>query len=368
MTTTLIQRQIAGLSMTIEGDPSHFMSQLEKELAIYPLAQSETDIHFRFGRISEELTLTQNPGIHHEYADGFAANFGQAVVRWHWGKRPLTVDWHINAPPRHWRRKLRSVQYAHPSEQTGQVFFELVLIPTLQLFYHDRLLLLHGSALLDRKDHRAIVFGGTGGIGKTSLELALVNDGYDFMADDISILDASGLLHANFAWPKIYGYNTQDDGKIKKRIFRSRGPLDRLLWETRMRRYGGSLVRRRVNPQSFFDGAICQQAKLKAYYLLFRDNVDAVRITSIDAATTISMSLDVMKAEYTVLYRHLHWHDFNRVGMGLSPLVTAQIIFDGWQKAGESVFSDIDCYLVHVPFGVSAVDLRTSLPDLLRQL
>jgi len=40
MSMILIQRQIAGLSITIEGDASRFMEQLEEEIASYPTFQN----------------------------------------------------------------------------------------------------------------------------------------------------------------------------------------------------------------------------------------------------------------------------------------------------------------------------------------
>ncbi|RUA17743.1 MAG: hypothetical protein DSY55_01570 [Clostridia bacterium] len=362
-----IQRQIANLNVTVQGQPSRFMAQLERELSVYPPARQQPDILIQFGPRDDGIILAKNPAIHREYEDGFAAQFGQSIVRWHWGQSHVQVDWSLASREQNWRQKIRNMQYTHPYEQIGQAFFELVLIPTLQLFYHNNLLLLHGSALSDDVDNHAIVFGGTGGIGKTSLELSLAGNGYKFMADDISILDAEGDLHANFAWPKIYGYNTFEDTKTKEKIFQFRGPADRFFWELRMRRFGGSRVRRRIDPQRFFGGAINQHAPLKTYYILFREFCNEMNISAIHAEKAIDLSLNIMLSEYTILYQHLYWHQANRIGLGLEPFITIDAIFESWRRLGIHLFSDIQCYLVHVPMNTSAASLRASLTPLVQQ-
>jgi len=354
-----IRRRIANLNVTIEGQSSRFMAQLERELSIYPPAQQEPDILIQFGFQDEGRALSKNPAIHREYEDGFSANFGQAVVRWHWGSSPVQVEWVSPSRERCWRQKIRNIQYTHPYEQVGQNFFELVLIPTLQLFYHQQLFILHGSALADNSDDAAIIFGGTGGVGKTSLELSLVGDGYDFMADDISIVDANGILHANFAWPKIYGYNTLNDKRTRDRIFQNRNRVDAFFWELRMRRFGGSKVRRRVDPSIFFNGAVRQQARLQTYYILFRDHSDKISFSPIRTEDAVDMSLNILNSEYTILYRQLYWHQANRIGLALEPFVTQEHIFKSWQKLGLSVLANTQSYLVHVPLDTSATELRS---------
>lgn len=364
---TTIHRQLAGLNVQINGDSSLYMAQLDRELAIYPSTADEPDIIIHFGQLTADAVLAKNPTIHSEYKDGFAANFGQTIVRWRWDGVPTRVEWFSPYPGKNWRQKIRGLQYTHPYEQIGQVFFELVLIPTLQLFYHSQLLLLHGSALSDSEGRDAYFFGGTGGVGKTSLELLLAGNGYNFMADDICIVDVDGNVWGNFAWPKIYGYNTLGDEKMKRRLFQKRSLADRFFWELRMKFFGGSRVRRRVDPQVFFNNAISQRASLKAYYILFRDHSDTISITHLSAADAMKMSLNIMAAEYTILYRHLHWHQVNRTGQGMKPFISFDAIFDSWRMSGEKILADTRCYLVHVPMNCSATDLKANFPtDILR--
>lgn len=360
-----INRRIAGLNVTIEGESSISLAQLNKELAIYPPTQEKTDILIHFKQQDANKAIANNPSIHKEFEDGFSASFGSAIVRWRWGHAQTLVNWFSPNPPKNWLGKFCGIQFTHPYEQIGQIFFELVLIPTLQLFYYERFLLLHGSALASVDEKNAIVFGGTGGVGKTSLELELVGKQYRFMADDISIVDNNGLVWANFSWPKIYGYNTLGDDSIKTRMFAGRSIVDRFCWHLRMLRYGINRVRRRVDPESFFNDNISQQASLKDYFILFRDHSSELTFTPIDAITATHMSLEVMMSEYSTLYRHLNWHKYNRIGLQQSPFVTIEDIFAQWQQISNLMLKDVCCFLVHLPANLSASDLKTSFPSLL---
>ena len=355
----IIRRCIAGLNLTVEAPPTRAIKQLEKELTVYPPFSGKTDILIRFRHQKDNKALSNNPTIHNEYEDGFAANFGLVVVRWRWGHTQTLVDCSLPTPEKNWLKKTSNIQFTHPYEQIGQIFFELVLIPTLQLFYYDRFLLLHGSALALSVGKEAVVFGGTGGVGKTSLELALVGNEYLFMADDITFVDRKGTIWANFSWPKIYGYNTLGDDSIKSRMFSRRGIIDRLCWYLRMWLLGESRVRRRVDPKKFYNGDIAQQARLSDYYILYRDNTPTLTITPLETATAIDMSLEVMISEYSVLYRHLYWHKYNRAGLKQSPCITIEDIFGRWQHIGHSILDNIRCYLVHVPFHATASDLKS---------
>jgi hypothetical protein len=360
-----IQRIIAGLSVTIRGEHCLSMVQLEKELAIYPQAQDEPDILICYGKQDNDTLIANNPAIHREYADGFAASFGPAIVRWRWGNNFALVDWYSPVSEKDYLKKLFGIQYTHPFEQVGNIFFELVLIPTLQLFYHNHFLILHGSALASAKENKATVFGGTGGVGKTSIELEMVGDSFHFMADDITILDAKGTVWANFAWPKIYGYNTLANTSLKDRIFTQRSFIDRLSWSWRMFRHGSGRVRRRVAPESLFCNNIVQKASLDKYLLLFRGHFSKLKIIPVKVSTATDLSLAVMMSEYTILYRHLSWHKYNRIALKLSPLITTEEIFGQWRKLSHLIFQKARCFIVQVPTNYSALDLKTNLPSLL---
>jgi len=88
-----------------------------------------------------------------------------------------------------------------------------MLIPSI--YFNKNLAPVHCAGVSDH-ENRAILIGGTGGVGKTSLEMELCrNYGCSFINDDISVLDSDGWVYPNLAFPKIYGYNLENNDKVK---------------------------------------------------------------------------------------------------------------------------------------------------------
>jgi hypothetical protein len=139
--------------------------------------------------------------------------------------------------------RARSIQFSAADEQVGQIFHELMLIPSAY-FRPDRVLI-HASAF-QAPSGKVIAIGGTGGVGKTSLELALCLHGdFRFVTDDICVLSESGHVWPILAPPKIYGYNTEHDRELRRKVLERRSSIDRLHWRWRSRR-GSDRVRRRA--------------------------------------------------------------------------------------------------------------------------
>ncbi len=360
------RRCIFGLTMNIHGQSDLFMDQLDMELAIYPDSSKEPDISINVVRKIDNHVIAKNPAIHSEYEDGFACNFGNTQIRWHWNEKPFLVEWVLPAKGKNWLRKLFNIQFSHPYQEIGQLFHELVLIPTIHLFYNDRFLLLHGSSVSRKKDNKAIVIGGTGGVGKTSLAIKLVGNKYDFMADDITVIDSKGIVWGNFAWPKIYGYNVIRDEATRSRLFSNLDTVDKIMWHIQMRTRGPDRMRRRISPALFFHRNIKIKSELEKYYILFRKNTQRLTIKRINTNTAVNMSLNIMASEYTILYRHLQWHRYNRSGIGNSLLFNSEEnIFHKWELLGKAILGNAECFVVNIPLEMNGLILKNTLPDLL---
>ena len=178
------------------------------------------------------------------------------------------IDLIIDENQRSFIQKYNGIQHTHPFEDIGRIFHELVLIPSL-FFFADSIALIHGSAL-ETKNNDSIIIGGAGGVGKTSLELFLIfNKNLKFLADDIVIVDKDKFVWPNYAYPKIYGYNTKENKDLEKKVLQKRGVLDKAQWLFK-KSLTGRPVRRRVNPKIFYNGSISNGSKLSDYFILFR--------------------------------------------------------------------------------------------------
>jgi hypothetical protein len=86
----------------------------------------------------------------------------------------------------------------------------------------------HSSAI--ERDGQAILFPACGGVGKTSLMSRYVEQGWNFLADDLCTLDARGRATIHPLPMHIYKYHEiQAAGLVRKMLERST-PWDRRLW------------------------------------------------------------------------------------------------------------------------------------------
>jgi hypothetical protein len=86
----------------------------------------------------------------------------------------------------------------------------------------------HASAI--ERDGEAILFPACGGVGKTSLMSRYVEQGWNFLADDLCTLDARGRASIHPLPMHIYKYHEiQAAGLVRKMLERST-PWDRRLW------------------------------------------------------------------------------------------------------------------------------------------
>ena len=303
----------------------------------------------------------QNPQSHSEISDGFQCKFAPSSVTWRPTDQALHVDFGFNESNRSLLRsfapKWRSISYTSQVEEVGQVFHELVLIPAL-FFFSDQVTLIHGSAV-ERPGEGAIIFTGTGGVGKTSLELELIlGHGYRFLADDICILTAGGSVHPNMAFPKIYAYNTLQDPLVRRRLLNGRSVIDKGQWAWKSRRSPTS-VRRRVNPIHFFDGRVSRDScRLSKLFVIVRSSVREPVLCSISAEEAVSMNIETLKAEYAVIFNHIYWHKFNSMVLKRPSLIDDVQIFEKWRRLQTKALHAVERFLLQVPVEWSALALK----------
>jgi len=346
------------------------MEVLDRELSIYPPASSDhVDVNVEC-YISEENSpkiVSNNPKEFQRFSDGFTMNFGSTRVFWREESKPVRVRLKIPGDAKDILKKYRSIQFTHDHESVGQTFHELVLCTTLQLFFNKRFSLIHGSAIRNT-ENEVTIFGGTGGVGKTSLMLELAGSkSNEFMADDIAIVEPNGTVQCNLAFPKIYGYNTIGHPEILARVFKNRSRFDQIAWKLKLIRNGPSYVRRRVSPFDFFDGRVANSGKLKRLFLLFRCNTPNLQAIAVDSSVAVEMNLSVMKAEYYDLYNQMHWGSFNYFAR-CNEIFSVDQLFETWRKLQTEVLEHVDCRLIKIPNVMGARALKHEVKKMASEL
>jgi hypothetical protein len=113
----------------------------------------------------------------------------------------------------------------------------------------------------------AVMFSGTGGVGKSTSLLSIMesSDRFTYLADDLVIVDSTGTLWRHPKHLQVYEYNLRSSPSARLAVFERLGPVERLLWRARARLLGPSRVRKRLSATDLFGrGRVADSATLFA--------------------------------------------------------------------------------------------------------
>jgi hypothetical protein len=355
--------RIGSKVFAVEFDDTPLSLLLQEEMDLYPEADGFADIEIQFRRGTRKV-LALNPNSHEENPDGFTVYAKRYSVQWRAHDSLPKVYFDFFGSPKDYMFKfLLSMQFTHPYEQIGQTFHEEVIIPAFIYFFPDDISLVHGSAV-ESPDGGALVFGGTGGVGKTTIELELVlNHGYKFIADDMVLLDRDGSVFPNYAYPKIYAYNTAGEKKVSKKLLHNRPLVDRAWWQLQ-RKVSLKKTRRRAPLGDFYSGRISQGAGLRHMFLLLRTNRANLICHRAKGDLIAAMNDDVIQAEFSRHFDHLYWHNFNRRFLG-GRVFELQQVRDLWRDNQRRALQEAECWIVEIPIGHTVRELKELIPRII---
>ena len=346
------------------------VEELLGPLTLYPEAANpeEADLEVEFAHTTgSHEVLATNPSNHSEMAHGFTLRYPkyEIAVKRIGDKLSFTVllSRRKRNPLIEYLSRLYSMDYATITQRLSQLLFEQVLIPSE--FFDPNRIPVHSSSMV-APDGRAILIGGTGGVGKTSLELELcMNRGYAFMADDISVVDTDGFVHPNLAFPKIYSYNVKGNPVLKKKVLSKCSVDDRLAWYFKYFFFGANSVRRKVSPRELFGGYANEKKKISKYYILIKEKREDIMISKIDASTAARMTIAIVKTEYSEFFNHILWHEFYCYAKGVNPIISMNDIRERWNRQLVKVFEQFETSLVFIPMGLEHRKFVQSVSDII---
>ncbi len=344
-------------------------SNLNELMKLYPDAETiEDDIVFKIVDHFDQDIIARNPGSHEETKRGFIIHYSKFSIHYTKSKDnrlecEILPKIQKNVIMRY-LKKLNNIQYDSVPERLAQIITENLLIPSI--YFNEDLAPVHSAGIAD-PDERAILLGGTGGVGKTSLEIELCrNHGCSFINDDISVINGNGQVYSNLAFPKIYGYNLENNDEVKKIIFGTMPLHDKLAWHLKYRFLGPSKVRRKISPDLLYDHILNKKTLLHKYIILMREDVSSISIETVEPHVAADATLQVMKTEYSFFHTHLQWHQYNSELMGRKPIIKVTDVFDRWKTLYFNVFKTIPVYRLIIPLKIDHnTFLQTAAPLIL---
>lgn len=342
---------------------------LHDELSVYPRVDDQTTelrINYTEPNVLQNV-ISKNPSTHALRKDGFDFTMGPVTISYWFEEKDITrIDFSIkhSSTLMSTLNKWLNIQFTNHKEAIGQWFHEFVVVPLG--FILKRRGLLHSSAVMS-SNNQAILFGGTGGVGKTSLEIELCkHHNCSFLTDDISFISDQGTIFPNLAYPKIYGYNIKGDPKTRKEIFRGKGVVNRFFfWLHSLR--GDQYVRRRMSPAVFYGKVQNEEVKIQSYLILAKMDVDQIELVPLEAKKALNLSQKVIVREYQTFINHLVWHDYNSLLADMNPIIEEEELISKNRLVLEKTLNNIEnLYLVKIPLNIAHADFKTQMVQALK--
>lgn len=250
-------------------------------------------------------------------------------------------------------QRMLSMGYNDRVERVGLILHEQVLVPYALFFIG--LSPIHGSAMII--NDRIVIFGGEGGVGKTTLELEFCLGGKAlFLTDDMVIIDSENYVFPNLNFPKIYAYNTIGRDSLLKLLHSSTTILDKIHWKIRAL-CDISKVRRRISPQKLYGGLETNKRRLDYYYMLKRDETDNFVIKKMSKDEVLNRTTSILGDEFNNLFNALKSTD----------QLNKKSILKKWQSILVTIMDNVKCYEVCIPKNMSHQDFRKLVPGYLEQ-
>lgn len=262
-------------------------------------------------------------------------------------------------------RKIISYEFKYSSENFPQFFYEMVLIP-IMCFEKERALI-HCSSIAC--GNKIIFLGGTGGVGKTSTLIELGREKkVSFVCDDILVIDKEN-FYENYAYPKIYAYNTIGDKKLEQEILKKEGILSKLHWMM-MKKINPARVRRKILPEEFYKIKDFNKKNMnKIYIILSRGNYEKMQLKSLERNNAKEITKHIILTEYKKYIEILNYEIINKILYNeyIDNQNRINCILENWDNIYDYFFNNTDTYILEVPKEIEHFIFKKNMKNILKQ-
>ncbi|MED7818615.1 MULTISPECIES: hypothetical protein [unclassified Francisella] len=245
--------------------------------------------------------------------------------------------------------KFINIQFTSHAEAIGQFIHELVFIPISIL--SSSTIAVHASSIYNPQTNVVNIFGGTGGVGKSSTLLEHAHRyGVEskFLADDFTILNSDGDVVPNYAYPKVYGYNLV--GKFSEMVS-IKGLFNNFSWMFRRSVFGENRVRRRVSPKCLMGTDLLSSYGLsKCYYILLKYNIDNITVVDVDIDKAAEISWNIVQNEYNqALFNYLVWCQLEIFLDNKTYIPSLAEVENNYKSKFKNVFKEMPIKVIKIP-------------------
>ncbi|HET7550123.1 MAG TPA: hypothetical protein VFK04_02465 [Gemmatimonadaceae bacterium] len=223
---------------------------------------------------------------------------------------------------------------------------------------------IHASSLSRDGEGTAIV--AWGGIGKTSAALKLITEhGFNFLSDDLGLVDDSGTIWRTPKRLQVYAYNLEGEEQLRSMLLDGRSILDRASWEWKLQRRGPKGVRRRVSAEELFGAqSVARSAPLTRVFCLERGDAHDFEVRPITTEELSHRAAEVVMHEiepFGLVSRALH------SGHHAPLLPTQDQVVSATRAVLRRAFADIPVLSIRIPLSTTPTTLANYLLSLIEK-
>jgi hypothetical protein len=356
-----------GVNTHLELKETVYQHLLIDELKPYNIDNNDIDVVISddYDTFKDEI-LYKNPSTHFDYKSSITFKLKQLDVTCVFkNEKLIKIYFRLNEPANYFRKVIQkwiNIQFTNRVENFGQIFHENIL--GILILLHQNLIPIHASAMYDLKTKKSVVFGGTGGVGKTTIELLLgISGKFSFIADDIVVFNTEKGLMTNHNWPKIYGYNVIGNKPLKNKIL-SKSIFDKIHWYLHEKIFGSNRIRRKISPQYLYDKVETRAISIDNYFILSRNNNEKILIDPLGVDSIVAISVQILKTELDSFLSHIYWHEINHLTKGTKPLITVDLIVNKWKKGLSKALCKSKCQLINIPIDMKHSEFKDAVSNL----
>lgn len=348
---------------------SRGIKKFKEQFDIYPRTDKKPVIKISISDKESEKKILNNPSIHFLTKTGFLCKYPKYNQSFAVEDGLLKINIRLQNQGNRvvsYLKKLNNNQYDSLEERLVQIVWENCFY--YGIYFQPNYALIHSSGFVINKEE-ALLLGGTGGVGKTSLELKLAeNKSFGFLNDDIAVINREGVVFPNMSWPKIYAYNLVNNQKIKSLIFKNRSFDDKFAWSFKKHIFGISKVRRTLSPFQLFKQNSLEAVPLKKYVLLSRGDYQKLNLRPFDKSLIPEINTTIMKGEFADFEQHINWHNYNSKLNGTTPIIDLKQIHSNWNDIHKKVLENVHCYILEIPQKIDHTTFMNDASQLILEL
>ena len=205
---------------------------------------------------------------------------------------------------------------------------------------------LHASAV--EKDGEATLFAGSGGTGKTSCCVRLVDESnYRFLSDDMTLINSNGIVCLYPKYINCFPYNLRWSDNLRSQGVESRPLFDKMHYKARSAL--GLRALRLVSPEKIWGwGKLGDRGHVSKVIHLVQGRSSSFEVKPAKSADLARENAQIFAEEFVdVLEILANWHL-------LDPSIPdAARVTEEVQKIYERAFSKAVCFIVSVPYHAS---------------